>query len=90
MSKRLISKPEVLDRTGNTFPTIWKWMIAGTFPRCREVGGKSMWLEDEVEAWIDARPVRPLKGEKGAGIAHKPYAPEIKNPRRLGNKKSAS
>ena len=34
-----------------------------TFPRSRIVGGKSMWRSDEVEAWLDALPVRTLKGD---------------------------
>jgi predicted DNA-binding transcriptional regulator AlpA len=60
---RLISKPEVLDRVGVTFPTIWKWMREGKFPRSRELGGKAAWIEAEVEAWIANLPVRRLKGD---------------------------
>jgi prophage regulatory protein len=60
---RLISKPEVLDRVGVTFPTIWKWMREGKFPRSRELGGKVAWIESEIEAWIAALPVRRLKGD---------------------------
>jgi predicted DNA-binding transcriptional regulator AlpA len=60
---RLISKGEVLAITGVTFPTIWSWMRAGTFPRSRIVGGKSMWLSTEVEHWLAGLPVRPLKGD---------------------------
>lgn len=63
---RLISKPEVLDRVGVTFPTIWKWMREGKFPRSRELGGKSCWIESEVEAWINALPTRRLKGDEAA------------------------
>jgi predicted DNA-binding transcriptional regulator AlpA len=40
-------------------------MRAGRFPRSRVVGGKSMWRSDEVQAWLDALPVRPLKGDSG-------------------------
>jgi prophage regulatory protein len=58
---RLISKPEVLDRVGVTFPTIWKWMQVGKFPRSRELGGKVAWLEHEISAWILARPISRLK-----------------------------
>ena len=60
---RLLSKPEVLDRVGVTFPTLWKWMREGKFPRSRELGGKAAWIEAEVEAWIAALPVRRLKGD---------------------------
>ncbi len=68
---RLLSKPEVLDRVGVTFPTIWKWMREGTFPRSRELGGKVAWIEAEIEAWINALPVRRLKGDTPVGRAAK-------------------
>ena len=62
---RIVSKPEVLDRVGVTYPTIWLWMREGKFPRSRELGGKSCWLESEIEDWILSRPVRPLMGDPG-------------------------
>jgi predicted DNA-binding transcriptional regulator AlpA len=63
---RFISKGEVLDRTAISFPTIWQWMRDGTFPRARSVGGKSMWIESEIDNWILNRPLRKLKGDKAA------------------------
>jgi AcrR family transcriptional regulator len=60
---RLLSKSEVLAITSVTFPMIWSWMRAGTFPRSRVVGGKSMWRSDEIDAWLAALPVRALKGD---------------------------
>ena len=60
---RFISKPEVLDRVGVTYVTIWEWMRASTFPRSRQVGGKACWLESEIDDWIFNRPVRRLKGD---------------------------
>jgi prophage regulatory protein len=60
---RLLSKPEVLDRTGVTYPTLWAWMRAGTFPHSRELGHKICWLENEVEAWMKALPPKRLKGD---------------------------
>ena len=62
---RLISKPEVLDRVGVTFPTLWAWMRAGVFPRSRDLGGRACWLESEIDAWIENRPIRRLKGDPG-------------------------
>ena len=62
---RIVSKLEVLDRVGASYPTIWQWMREGKFPRSRELGGKSCWLESEIEDWILSRPVRPLKGDPG-------------------------
>jgi predicted DNA-binding transcriptional regulator AlpA len=63
---RLISKGEVLDRTGISYPTIWAWMREEKFPRSRSVGGKAMWVEAEIEGWILSRPLRALKGDKAA------------------------
>jgi predicted DNA-binding transcriptional regulator AlpA len=63
--ERLLSKAEVCRIVGATFPTIWAWQRAGKFPRARIVGGKSMWLTSEVDAWLAALPKRPLKGDAG-------------------------
>jgi predicted DNA-binding transcriptional regulator AlpA len=60
---RLLSKREILAITNVTFPTIWAWMRAGTFPRSRVVGCKSMWLSTDIEAWLATLPVRKLKGD---------------------------
>jgi predicted DNA-binding transcriptional regulator AlpA len=66
---RIVSKPEVLERVGVTYPTIWTWMREGKFPRSRELGGKSCWLEHEIEEWILSRPVRRLKGDQPVNSA---------------------
>jgi prophage regulatory protein len=58
---RLLSKPEVLDRTGVTYPTIWQWMRDGRFPRSRTLGGKICWIESEVEQWMKDLPRTKLK-----------------------------
>ena len=61
---RLLDKAEVCAIAGATYPTIWKWMREGKFPRSRVAGGKSMWLSTEIEAWMAALPVRALKGDE--------------------------
>jgi predicted DNA-binding transcriptional regulator AlpA len=61
--KKLIYKAEARKRIGLSFTTIWKYMRQGTFPRSRECGGKTCWLESEIDAWILARPIRRLKGD---------------------------
>ena len=60
---RLVSRDEVLVRTGMSYPTLWAWMREGKFPRSRDVGGRAMWLASEIEAWIVNRPLRKLKGD---------------------------
>jgi prophage regulatory protein len=54
--KRYLNKKEVLHRIGDfTYPTVWRWMREGTFPQAFMVGGKLVWLEHEINAWIDAQ-----------------------------------
>jgi predicted DNA-binding transcriptional regulator AlpA len=60
---RLLDRHEVTAIAGVTYPCIWLWMREGRFPRSRVVGGKSMWRSDEIDAWLAALPVRPLKGD---------------------------
>jgi predicted DNA-binding transcriptional regulator AlpA len=63
----LLNKKQVVDRIGVSFPTIWKWMRAGKFPRARTVGDlKSVWLESEIAAWMSALPLRRLKDDSEA------------------------
>ena len=64
LGAHLLSKREILAITNVTFPTIWAWMRKATFPRSRVVGGKSMWVSSEIEAWLAALPVRELKGDE--------------------------
>jgi predicted DNA-binding transcriptional regulator AlpA len=63
LGARLLSKREVLAIVGVSYPTLWSMMRAGTFPRSRVVGGKSMWLSPDIEAWLATLPVRKLKGD---------------------------
>jgi len=58
---RILSKRQLLDKIPLTFPTIWARMRAGTFPRAVDYCGKTGWIEEEVDAWIKARPLRAYK-----------------------------
>jgi predicted DNA-binding transcriptional regulator AlpA len=61
---RLLSKRQVLDIANVSYPTLWSWMRRGSFPRSRAVGGKSMWVSTEIEAWMAALPLCRLKGDE--------------------------
>jgi prophage regulatory protein len=68
-STRLIFRPEVVDRVGVTYVTIWQWMQAGKFPRSLALGGpgranRVAWHEHEIDAWLANLPRRRLKGDK--------------------------
>ena len=61
---RLILRNELTDIIGVSYVTVWSWMRAGTFPRGRDIGGRTAWIESEVAAWIASRPIRRLKGDE--------------------------
>jgi prophage regulatory protein len=60
---RLISKSDLLKRVPLSFPTIWKMMQQGRFPRARVIGGKSVWIESEVNDFLAALPLRQYKDD---------------------------
>jgi predicted DNA-binding transcriptional regulator AlpA len=70
---KLLSRHDVIAITGYTYPTIWKMMTEGRFPRSRIAGhstrhsSKSVWLSSEVEQWMRQLPRRPLKGDTAPG-----------------------
>jgi predicted DNA-binding transcriptional regulator AlpA len=68
---KFLLKHEVLALVRLTYPTIWRMMREGTFPRSRVIGDsqKIGWLEHEVQQWIQSRPVRRLKGDR-IGVPH--------------------
>jgi predicted DNA-binding transcriptional regulator AlpA len=68
---RLLSKGDVLDKLGVSYPTLWKLMRQGAFPRSVVVGGKVAWLEHEVDEFIAKLPRRRLKGETDGVPYHK-------------------
>ena len=61
---RLLTKAEVLDRVALSYPSVWRLMRRGEFPRGLKVSGESVrWVEAEVEAWIRSRQRQRLKGD---------------------------
>ena len=63
---RLIFRSELIDIVGVSYVTVWSWMRAGTFPRGRDIGGRTAWIESEVAAWIASRPSAALRAMNGA------------------------
>jgi predicted DNA-binding transcriptional regulator AlpA len=57
-----LTRAEVLEVVGVTYPALWQWMRDGKFPLAREIGNRRIgWLSSEVAAWMKSRPVRKLK-----------------------------
>jgi predicted DNA-binding transcriptional regulator AlpA len=61
---RLLSKAEVVRKVGRSFPTIWRWMRDGRFPRALDLNGRPVWIEAVVDQAILALPIRELKGDR--------------------------
>ena len=59
---KILRKPGVLAKTGLSYPTIWRYIQAGTFPQQIELGPNSVgWIEEEIDAWIKSRRRGPIK-----------------------------
>jgi predicted DNA-binding transcriptional regulator AlpA len=61
---RLMHRGEVLDAVGKSYPTIWKWMREGRFPRSVVIGGGVAWYEHEVHEWLASLGRQRLKGDE--------------------------
>ena len=61
----LVATSRVIRRVGYSYPTLWRWMREGTFPMSFDVGSKTAWREDEIDAWLASRPRSNLKKSEG-------------------------
>lgn len=52
---RLLRLGEVIERVGLGKSAIYTRIRAKAFPRQVDLGGVSVWVESEIDAWIDAR-----------------------------------
>jgi len=54
----MLSKKQVIERTGLSAVTIWRRIKAGDFPKPRQLTpNKVGWTELEIDEWEDSRPV---------------------------------
>lgn len=61
MRDKFLSKPEVLDMAGLSNVTQWRMEKRGEFPRRRQISpGRVAWLESEILAWMESRPVSEI------------------------------
>ncbi len=55
---RILNKPTVIDRTSIPRGTLDDWIGKGLFPAPIALGPRRVgWLESDVKAWIDSRPL---------------------------------
>lgn len=61
---RFLRIRQVMQLTGLSRMTIYRLELAGRFPQRRQLSKNSVaWLESDVEAWADSRPVVRLRGK---------------------------
>jgi predicted DNA-binding transcriptional regulator AlpA len=69
-SYRLLSKKQLLEIVPLSYPTIWKLMRAGKFPRGLVISQsqgratRACWRAAEVYAWIENLPRQQLLGDE--------------------------
>ena len=62
---KFLTRREVLEITGKSNPTLWRWTKAGTFPKPYKLGESSVgWKDNEIHEWIGTRPHAETGGLK--------------------------
>lgn len=69
--KRFLRIWGVKKKTGKSESAIRRGVVEGIFPGPIKSGGVSVWLEDEVDAWMDAQ-VKAHRGGKEAATDRGP------------------
>ena len=55
---RMLRLPQVIELTGLGRDSIYRLGHTGKFPRPRKISARaSAWREDEIQKWIESRPV---------------------------------
>ena len=74
MSSIIQRLPHVKERTGLGRSSIYSGVKAGSFPRPVSLGARAVgWLESDITAWIESRPLAPRVSHAIA-----PYAADFK------------
>jgi prophage regulatory protein len=56
--KRFLRRPALVEKVGASYPSIYRWELAGNFPKRRRVGPNIVaWDADEVDAWMRSRDI---------------------------------
>ncbi|AEG53102.1 helix-turn-helix transcriptional regulator [Sinorhizobium meliloti] len=52
---RFLRIGDILDRVPVSRPTIYRLMKKNEFPKCVTIGSSSLWIESEVDAWMQEK-----------------------------------
>ena len=61
--RKVLSRAELLRRIPYSYAHIYKLMRANKFPRPRVMYGRSVWLEPEIDDFVNNLPIRRYKGD---------------------------
>ncbi|MCR0981827.1 helix-turn-helix transcriptional regulator [Roseomonas populi] len=74
---RLLKLEQVIEMTGLSCSTIYKWQSEGRFPRAVLLGSRAArWVQSEISAWVHEQRTEG----KRASIRPKPDAPDLSTP----------
>lgn len=68
MSKRFINLPAVEDKTALKKSSIYAKVKTGDFPAPIKMGARTVWIESEIDKWLDAQ-VAAWREKSGAAQA---------------------
>lgn len=62
---KVLTSGEVMNMTGLSRITIWRYEKANSFPKRRQLGTRRVgWIESEIRDWLESRP----KVDKGSEV----------------------
>jgi predicted DNA-binding transcriptional regulator AlpA len=61
LAAALLDRHQIVALTGVSYPSLWKMACRGAFPKGRTLSYKTVWLKSEIDAWIAALPVSPIR-----------------------------
>ena len=70
---RFLRIRQVMQLTGLSRMTIYRLELAGRFPKRRRLSENSVaWLESDIAAWADSRPIAPLRAASSRSATSHP------------------
>ncbi len=64
--ENLLTLADVLEYTGASRATIYRWMAEGSFPRPIKIGERAnRWLSSDLSAWLASRSRAVIGGRNG-------------------------
>ncbi len=77
--KKILSQKQVLEIIPYSSSSLWRKEKAGEFPARIQLGpNRCGWREEEILAWLDARPLGPIQAIQTRDEGQKEYVAALK------------